>query len=155
MGATPRLPCVSIRRSRTNSFPTGNRAGRAVGPGESIQWLRPRGAHRACDESAIAGNVGPPPGVQLRLINTRVFQLDYDTRVFGRHAHMPVELWGMRDGGNTWQSFGRDPKGQSPMLVTVPEEGIYGFRMAVQNGPARREGRRWPVTCRATGSASI
>ncbi len=84
---------------------------------------------------AIAGDVGPPPGVPLRWINTRVFQLDYDTRVLGGMANMPVELWGTRDGGKTWQSFGRDPKGQSPMLVTVPEEGIYGFRMAVQNGP--------------------
>ena len=84
---------------------------------------------------AAAGNVGPPPGVQLRWINTRVFQLDYDTRAMGGTANVPVELWGTRDGGKSWQSFGKDPKGQSPMLVTVPEEGIYGFRMAIQNGP--------------------
>ena len=85
--------------------------------------------------AAAAGNVGPPPGVQLRWMNMRVFQLDYDTRAVGGTGNVPVELWGTRDGGKSWQSFGKDPKGQSPMLVTVPEEGIYGFRMAIQNAP--------------------
>ena len=84
---------------------------------------------------AAASNVGPPPGVQLRWINTRAFTLDYDTRAMGGMANVPVELWGTRDGGKSWQSFGRDPNGRSPMVVTVPEEGIYGFRMAIQNGP--------------------
>jgi hypothetical protein len=81
------------------------------------------------------GNVGPPPGVKLRWMNTRAFTIDYDTRNMGHAGDVPVELWGTRDGGKSWQSFGKDPKGQSPMLVTVPEEGIYGFRMAIQNGP--------------------
>jgi hypothetical protein len=84
---------------------------------------------------AAAGSVGPPPGVQLRWINTRVFQLAYDTRSAGSTGNLAVELWGTRDGGKSWQSFGKDPKGQSPMLVTAPEDGIYGFRMSVQNGP--------------------
>jgi hypothetical protein len=44
-------------------------------------------------------------------------------------------LWGTRDGGKSWQSFGKDPNGRSPMVVTVPDEGIYGFRMVIQNGP--------------------
>ncbi len=82
-----------------------------------------------------ASNVGPPPGVQLRWINTRVFQLTYDTRAMVGAANLPVELWGTRDGGKSWQSFGKDPKGQSPMLVTVPEDGIYGFHMTIQSRP--------------------
>jgi hypothetical protein len=92
-------------------------------------------AGRPAGPATAAGSVGPPPGVQLRWINTRVFQLTYDTRVMGGTANVPVELWGTRDGGKSWQSFGKDPKGQSPMLVTVPEDGLYGFRMAIQNGP--------------------
>jgi len=84
---------------------------------------------------SATNDVTPPPGVKLRWINTRVFQLDYDTRAMGNAGNVPVELWGTRDGGKSWLSFGKDPKGQSPMLVTVPEEGIYGFRMAVENGP--------------------
>ncbi len=82
-----------------------------------------------------AGEVGPPPGVKLRWINTRAFQLTYDTRTVNGSTNVPVELWGTRDGGKSWQSFGKDAKGQSPMLVTVPEDGIYGFRMTMENDP--------------------
>jgi hypothetical protein len=85
--------------------------------------------------AAAAGKVGPPSGVQFRWINSRAFQLDYDTRAVGGITNRPVELWGTRDGGKTWQSLGKDPQGHSPMLVTVPEEGLYGFRMAIQDGP--------------------
>ena len=84
--------------------------------------------------AAPTKDVASPPGVKLRWINSRAFQLTYDTRTLGAAGNMPVELWGTRDGGQTWQSFGRDPKGQSPMVVTVPEEGIYGFQMMLQNG---------------------
>ena len=81
----------------------------------------------------------PPPGTTLRWINSRVFQLTYDTRALGGGGSTGVELWGTRDGGKTWQSFGADAKGQSPMLVTVPEEGIYGFQMKLlAGGPAGR-----------------
>jgi hypothetical protein len=83
-----------------------------------------------------AENVGPPPGEKLRWINNRVFQLTYDTRALGSAGNVAVQLWGTRDGGKTWQSFGTDTKGQSPMLVTVPEEGIYGFQMSLQTGNA-------------------
>ena len=103
----------------TNLF-SGFTASRPIGPATS---------------PTVAGNTGPPPGVQLRWINTRVFQLTYGTLAMGSTGNLPVELWGTRDGGKSWQSFGKDPKGQSPMLVTVPEDGIYGFRMAIQNGP--------------------
>jgi hypothetical protein len=89
---------------------------------------------------AIASNnvaeVGPPPGVKLRWINTTAFQLTYDPRALGVVGNVPVELWGTRDGGKSWQTFGRDSKGQSPMLVTTTEEGIYGFRMVIENNPA-------------------
>ncbi len=82
---------------------------------------------------AAAENVGPPPGESVRWINSRAFQLTYDTLALGG-SNVPIRLWGTRDGGMTWQSFGADSKGQSPMLVTVPEEGIYGFDMLLQNG---------------------
>jgi hypothetical protein len=82
---------------------------------------------------ASTENMGPPPGAKLRWIGSRVFQLSYDTKSTGGAGNVPVQLWGTRDGGKTWQSYGTDPNGQSPMLVTVPDEGIYGFQMVVQN----------------------
>ncbi len=104
-----------------------------VNPFNGFNASRPSGP--TTTPPATTANVGPPPGVQLRWINTPVFQLTYDTRAMGSAGNVPVELWGTRDGGNSWQSFGKDPKGQSPMLVTAGEDGIYGFRMAIQNSP--------------------
>ena len=134
MRATARWLSVSIHRTRSNSSTT-NRQHRQQAPTNPLRGSppvarpgrrrirRPRATsarRRACN---FAGS------------NTRAFQLNYDIRTMGGVANVPVELWGTRDGGKSWQSFGRDPKGQSPMLVTVPEDGIYGFRMAMQNGP--------------------
>jgi len=114
---SPEMPAALS--AQANPF-NGFTASRPIGPATS---------------PTATGNIGSPPGVQLRWINTRVFQLTYDTSAMGSTGSLPVELWGTRDGGKSWQSFGRDPRGQSPMLVTVPEDGIYGFRMAIQNGP--------------------
>jgi hypothetical protein len=114
---------------------------------------RPTGpaAIPAADHGYMVPAVGPPPGVPLCWTNLRVFQLDYDTGAVHAAPNSPVELWGTRDGGKSWQSFGRDPKGQSPMLVTVPEEGVYGFRMVIQNAPAGTAAGRPPLPGDAPG----
>ena len=114
----------AIRRRSTTAAaaPANPFTGFTTGP-EAVATAKP------------AGEVGPPPGVKLRWINTRAFQLTYDTRTVNGSTNVPVELWGTRDGGKSWQSFGKDAKGQSPMLVTVPEDGIYGFRMTMENDP--------------------
>jgi hypothetical protein len=68
------------------------------------------------------------------VVNTLQFELEYDVESVGPSGIARVELWGTRDGGRTWTSFGRDNDKQSPFLVRVPEEGIYGFSIAVQSG---------------------
>jgi hypothetical protein len=45
-----------------------------------------------------------------------------------------VELWGTKDGGRTWQSLGVDQDNRSPLRVTVPAAGVYGFRILVDGG---------------------
>jgi hypothetical protein len=87
-----------------------------------------------------------PPGRNLRMVNTRVFELDYDTPGLppvssAENATVPlgqagigrVELWGTRDGGQTWRSYGVDDRARRAMLVTVDGEGLYGFRIVVQS----------------------
>ncbi|MCA9268596.1 MAG: hypothetical protein KDA41_09005, partial [Planctomycetales bacterium] len=51
-----------------------------------------------------------------------------------------VELFMTRDAGRTWQPLGEDPDRKSPFHVSVPGEGVYGFRIAVagRNGLASR-----------------
>jgi hypothetical protein len=43
-----------------------------------------------------------------------------------------VELWGTRDGGQSWRRYAQDDDNRSPLIVTVDEEGVYGFRIVIQ-----------------------
>lgn len=85
-------------------------------------------------ESAGAGSWGVPSGETVRVVHSRVFELEYDVESVGPSGIARVELWGTLDKGRTWSSFGIDDDNKSPLLVTVPEEGLYGFRVAVRNG---------------------
>ncbi len=66
------------------------------------------------------------------LVNARTFDVEYDLQSVGPWGVAKVELWGTQDGGNTWQSFGVDPDNRSPLRVTVPNAGTYGFRILVE-----------------------
>jgi hypothetical protein len=75
-----------------------------------------------------------PPGERVRMVNTRLFELDYDVESVGPSGIGRVELWGTRDGGRTWSSFGVDNDNRSPISVAVDGEGLYGFRIVLTNG---------------------
>jgi hypothetical protein len=77
---------------------------------------------------------GLPPGERPRMVNSRLFELEYDIDAVGPSGVARVELWGTRDGGKTWRSFAVNNNKRSPLLVSVDEEGIYGFRVVVTNG---------------------
>jgi hypothetical protein len=51
----------------------------------------------------------------------------------GRWGVTKVELWGTRDGGRTWLSCARDDDHRSPLVATVDQEGLYGFRIVVES----------------------
>ena len=72
------------------------------------------------------------------MTSARRFQLDYDVSAVGPQGVAGVELWITRDGGRTWQAWSTDPDGQSPMEVSLDQEGVYGFRVVVtgRNGHA-------------------
>ncbi|MGA2060023.1 MAG: hypothetical protein ABSG67_06045 [Thermoguttaceae bacterium] len=75
-----------------------------------------------------------PPGERPRMINTRLFELDYDLESVGPSGVSRVELWGTRDGGRTWRMYAVDDDNRSPISVSVDEEGIYGFRIVATSG---------------------
>jgi hypothetical protein len=60
--------------------------------------------------------------------------MDYEVDSVGPSGIAKVELWGTRDGGRTWTSYGVDNDNRSPIRVNVDGEGLYGFRIAVQSG---------------------
>ena len=133
---------IRVNPPVTQQFVADQPAGIALGarrtacPGEPVQRV-----HRQPPERA-GRRFRRPPATSAR---RRACRFAGSTRgssnspttpaPWAAQANVPVELWGTRDGGKSWQSFGKDPNGQSPMLVTVPDDGIYGFRMVLQNGP--------------------
>jgi hypothetical protein len=71
-------------------------------------------------------------GKPLQLLRTRRFAWDYD---YQAEANDPgavrVELWSTRDGGVTWQRAAVDQDAVSPINVSLPAAGLYGFRLEV------------------------
>jgi hypothetical protein len=75
-----------------------------------------------------------PTGVRPLYVNSRSFDMDYEVEAVGPSGIAKVELWGTRDGGRNWTSYGIDPDNRSPIRATVEGEGLYGFRVVVQSG---------------------
>ncbi|NUQ62364.1 MAG: hypothetical protein HUU20_07740, partial [Pirellulales bacterium] len=113
---------------RTASLP-------AQPPSVAIQINPAIGNQFSLPGSSAGDPAGPALGNgQPRMVNTTMFELEYTFDSVGPSGVARVELWGTRDGGQTWSSFGTDDDKQSPMVVRVPGEGVYGFRVAVQSG---------------------
>ena len=79
---------------------------------------------------------GPPPteyrGKPLQLVNSRRFAWDYEFKADQSDTGpMRIELWSTRDGGVTWQRTAVDDDTQSPIQVTLPAAGLYGFRLDI------------------------
>ncbi len=77
---------------------------------------------------------GLPPGERPYMVNSRRFALDYEVESAGAAGIAKIEIWGTRDAGRTWQSYGLQPATHGPIKVKVDTEGLYGFRIAVVNG---------------------
>lgn len=118
--------------SRNAEPPTGSVMGR-VNPPISTQYVVPEEKTARASTMPAAGN-GAVPGPKIRMVNSRVFELDYDAQSVGPSGISRVELWATRDEGQTWRTMGIDEDRRSPFVVTVNEEGIYGFRIAIQSG---------------------
>jgi hypothetical protein len=71
-------------------------------------------------------------GRPLQIVRSRRFTWDYEMQS-DRPDTIPVrvELWSTSDGGVTWQRSAVDDDGQSPIDVTLPAAGLYGFRLEI------------------------
>ncbi len=74
--------------------------------------------------------------VRPKMVGSRTFALEYDLEQVGRSGISTIELWGTRDGGQTWSRYALDDDNRSPLIVTVDEEGLYGFRIVAQSADA-------------------
>jgi hypothetical protein len=75
--------------------------------------------------------VALPASPLAKLVNSRTFALEYELAEVGDEGVTRVELWGTRDGGQSWQSVAVDDDNRSPFDVTVDGEGEYGFSIVV------------------------
>ena len=67
-----------------------------------------------------------------RLSRSKRFQLEYEIEGQATLDIHRVEVWATNDRGQTWRHLGDDGDKRSPFLVTVPTDGVYGFRLLVQ-----------------------
>jgi hypothetical protein len=85
-----------------------------------------------------------PDGRRPRVVNSRIFELEYKVDSVGPSGIRRVELWGTIDGGRTWTSYGPPKQVKSPLVVGVQHDGLYGFRVVVENGAGVWSGRPRP-----------
>lgn len=83
--------------------------------------------------SVLAGFNTQQGGPRPRMVNSRVFEWEYDLESIGAAGIARVELWVTRDNGRTWASMGVDPDNRSPIRTGVRDEGLYGYRITVQS----------------------
>ena len=68
------------------------------------------------------------------LVNSTTFRIAYELEGVGVSGISSVELYITENDGRKWYHYGRDPDRTSPMEVTVPQDGSYGFSFRVVNG---------------------
>ena len=61
------------------------------------------------------------------------FNLDYELVDISKADVARVELWITEDEGRNWRVYGEDSDHESPVLVEVQREGVYGFRLLIQD----------------------
>jgi hypothetical protein len=84
-------------------------------------------------------------GKPLQLVRSRRFSWDYAYEADPTDAGgVRVELWSTRDGGITWQRTAVDDDTTSPIAVTLPAAGLYGFRLEVVSSQPNAAGGPTP-----------
>lgn len=125
VGITPQSVPQAVVKENPFSHTAGAR--NAALSNELADATQPAVAHQA------AANLGQPleyRGKPLQLVRSRRFAWDYEFETERPASEkMRVELWSTRDGGVTWQRSAVDDNTTSPIDVTLPAAGLYGFRL--------------------------
>jgi hypothetical protein len=105
--------------------------GEAVPPGPPTGYIPRPTAARRDDPPA-------PAAERPRMVKSERFELEYDVEEVGRAGVAKVEVWGTKNNGRTWESYGIDADNRSPLTVKVDGEGRYGFRIVIESGAGLR-----------------
>jgi hypothetical protein len=135
---------VGLPPSAGNAHQTKPRTRRDVEASDGPRLPWPVAIPASTDAIAGSRETSPggetvPAGLQPHLINTRRIELDYDVDPAGSTGVEKVEVWGTRDAGQTWSRVASDEDHRSPAVVTVDNDGLYGFRIIVADTNGARE----------------
>ncbi|CAK9019586.1 Glycerol kinase (ATP:glycerol 3-phosphotransferase) (Glycerokinase) (GK), partial [Durusdinium trenchii] len=75
-----------------------------------------------------------PTGKRRHLVNSLTFRIGYEIQDVGPSGVARVDLYITENGGQKWFYYGRDADLSSPIEVTVPRDGTYGFTFRISNG---------------------
>jgi hypothetical protein len=102
----------------------------AGNPGEGHTTVVPGAAPRpAGGATADAG----PGATNVRMVNSKRISINYELKEVGKSGIAVVELWYTRNEGRSWQKYDEKTTPQSPYVVTVNDEGLYGFTLVAKN----------------------
>ncbi|MEW4489659.1 hypothetical protein AB1L42_16375 [Thalassoglobus sp. JC818] len=76
----------------------------------------------------------PPRSERGHVVNSATFEIGYQVDGVGPTGVNSIELYITEDRGQKWYHYGSDVDRISPINVTVPRDGEYGFSFRVRNG---------------------
>ncbi len=71
---------------------------------------------------------------RFRAVKSHRFEVNYRIDDVGPSGVSAVELFVTQNNGQKWFKYGDDADKQSPFVVEVPEDGLYGFAIRVRSG---------------------
>lgn len=71
---------------------------------------------------------------RFRAVKSNRFEVNYRVDDVGPSGVSAVELFVTQNNGQKWFKYGDDADKQSPFVVEVPEDGLYGFSIRVRSG---------------------
>jgi hypothetical protein len=141
MESPPFRPLEPYRQSSETMPPNAER--HLSGPASDAEPLEGNTDSASLPPTNAYANPGRSD-VEAKLVGSRTFALEYDLEDAGRWGVSKVELWGTRDSGQSWRLYTQDDDQRSPLVVTVDEEGLYGFRIVVDSANSSAVARPQP-----------
>jgi hypothetical protein len=102
----------------------------AGNPGEATTTVTPTAAGRPGGTAPSDPGAG---GVNVRIVNSKRISITFELKDVGKSGIATIELWYTRNEGRNWQKYDERTTPQSPYVVEVSEEGLYGFTLVARN----------------------
>ncbi len=124
-------PVPKLQQSSVTQFPTESRVANSF-PQTSATTGGGQGRINTA-EWGMARRFNNSSG-RFRAVKSHRFEINYRIDDVGPSGVSSVELFITQNNGQKWYKYGDDADRQSPFVVDVPEDGLYGFAIRVRSG---------------------